>query len=615
MMEEIPQPPAAPVAAPAAPVQPPAAPVAAPAQPPAPVPTLPYLAAQATPVRRRPQTQPVGIEYIEETDGSDVPADAQVALLQEPTPSSDLSDQLLSPDQLPPSGPTVQSLDEPLDTTESEAAAFKPRTSGKTLAAAFACGLIGGAGSVAGTHLYFKSQDPAEVKLEKAESRISALETQLATYRAGKGPSTDAGLTVATDAAVAALSPDNGVSKPVVVATPDTAVKQEAPAAKVDKPAQGKIRIALVGAINLRNALLDDVANSTGTDAVKYSVDISGIEPHLSAADLVVGALDGLPVDDTMLMNRLRGKGGLMKDTSVFSTPTDVLAVLKNAGFDVFSMANRWAGGYGRAGLKQAIDNLAANNLAYAGIRKSYDDPAVALRNIKGKNVCVHSWAYGLLLKHGLTRTVDGQQRSLVNFTRLNQPEKNPEEKKIAALLDELKAPFGTAADAKKCDLSIVSVQWGNMYGKKPAGHLKTYAKQMFAAGADLVVGHMPYYLQSIEDVGGDQDTHLVAYSLGKLLHSKDTNNRMQASAVLLAEFDIATADIKLSYVPTMVDYNGDGTGTASFSVVDLNREVRKCQGKTDGDCKASRESWCFAKNAMMYAQKVDNKLSVDQCP
>ncbi len=158
--------------------------------------------------------------------------------------------------------------------------------------------------------------------------------------------------------------------------------------------------------------------------------------------------------------------------------PPEAIDALTAAGFDVVSLANNHAFDGGWAGVTETLETLRqAGVLAVAdprteGLGESAlgDDFTVRIGNLRV--------SFFALLDTG--RPLD------------------------TSLITEA---------ATRADLVIISIHWGAEYSPTTQRQ-RTLARQMVAAGADLIVGHGPHVLQAVEMLDGA----LVAYSLGNSL-------------------------------------------------------------------------------------------------
>ena len=85
----------------------------------------------------------------------------------------------------------------------------------------------------------------------------------------------------------------------------------------------------------------------------------------------------------------------------------------------------------------------------------------------------------------------------------------------------------------KKVDILIVGVHWGVEYTQTPKDIQRVWAKEMISAGADVIAGHHPHWVQSSEVI----DAKPVYYSLGNLVFDQMWSERTKEGIVLKLTF------------------------------------------------------------------------------
>ena len=209
---------------------------------------------------------------------------------------------------------------------------------------------------------------------------------------------------------------------------------------------------------------------------------LSGVTPILQNADVVFGNLEGVLLD-----------GGepfkVCKNPSLcylFRSPTRYAQLLKDAGFDVLSLANNHArdfGEDGRTATMEALDKV--------GIHHS------------GRIGDIASW------------TEQGIRLAMIAFAP--HPDSH-------SLLEIEEAAALVKVTASKHDVVIVSFHGGaegvdalhltfgeEFFYEQPRGDIVAFSRAVIDAGADLVFGHGPHVVRALE-VYKDR---LIAYSLG----------------------------------------------------------------------------------------------------
>jgi hypothetical protein len=301
---------------------------------------------------------------------------------------------------------------------------------------------------------------------------------------------------------VAVQAPDAGV--PAEPAPPDAAPAPppEPDAAPVEK--DPVITFDAVGDVMLGTTYPDDTGHMLPPkDGAEILADVT---PILSAADLAFGNLEGPLVDGGSTVKCTAGgiaekegmTGGKSKTKSktkakpkpkscwAFRVPTRYGKWLKDAGFDVMSLANNHALDFGDEGRDSSM--------------KTLDDLGIAYSGPVGK--IAH------LVSHG--RKID-----LIAFATYDS----------SYNLNDLDAAKQVVADSvAHADIVIVSFHGGaegtkathvpqgaEKFYTENRGDLRTFAHAMIDTGADLVIGHGPHVVRGMEVYNG----RLIAYSLG----------------------------------------------------------------------------------------------------
>jgi poly-gamma-glutamate synthesis protein (capsule biosynthesis protein) len=89
------------------------------------------------------------------------------------------------------------------------------------------------------------------------------------------------------------------------------------------------------------------------------------------------------------------------------------------------------------------------------------------------------------------------------------------------------------AAAAERAEVVVILPQWGVEYTADPNESQRTLARAAVQAGADLVIGNHPHWVQAAEVIDGS----FVAYALGNFVFDQDWSLETQQGAVLEAAF------------------------------------------------------------------------------
>ena len=203
------------------------------------------------------------------------------------------------------------------------------------------------------------------------------------------------------------------------------------------------------------------------------------------AADIAFGNLEG-PMADGGVSAKC---GAGSSNCYAFRMPTRYAKYLKDAGFDIMSVANNHASDFGDAGRASTRKALDEQGIKHAGSDKN--EFALTIVEAKGKKIAFIGFA---------TNSVSPNVNDL-----------------------ELAKKLVQEAD-KKADIVVVSFHGGaegtsnvrvlnknEIFFGESRGNLPLFSKTVIDAGADLVLGHGPHVLRAME-IYKDR---LIAYSLG----------------------------------------------------------------------------------------------------
>ena len=248
------------------------------------------------------------------------------------------------------------------------------------------------------------------------------------------------------------------------------------------------ICIAAVGDIMLGSSYPDssklppDSAKKSFRAAIKY----------FAGADVVFGNLEGTLLDSGM-PSTFKKK---LETAYLFRMPTQYGKVLKDAGFNLISLANNHITDFDRRGCVSTVTTLSKNGIYYAGLETC---PFSTFQRNGVK--------YGFCAFSPNARTV--QLLDLVNARQI---------------IRKLK---------RQCDVVIVSFHGGaegvqyehvpfqtETYMNGNRGDVHLFAHNAVDAGADIVLGNGPHVSRALESYKG----RLIAYSLGNFCTYKSVS-------------------------------------------------------------------------------------------
>jgi len=233
---------------------------------------------------------------------------------------------------------------------------------------------------------------------------------------------------------------------------------------------------------------------------------MASIAPVLRRADLAVVNLE----------TAVTTGGTQTSKEFVFRAPPSAFAALRDGGVDVASMANNHGMDFGESGLR---DSLAA--------ARSYRFPVIGI----GLNA---KQAY-----RPFRRTIDGQRIAVIGATQVLDDElisawtAGPRKPGLASAKDVPRLVQEVRAARRTSDTVVVFLHWGVELAQCPSQDQRTLARQLVAAGADVVVGGHAHRVQGAGRLG----QALVDYGLGNFVWY-GTSELSTETGVLLVTVD-----------------------------------------------------------------------------
>lgn len=247
-----------------------------------------------------------------------------------------------------------------------------------------------------------------------------------------------------------------------------------------EKPAElaQTVSLIIVGDVMLSRAVAGKM--------IKHGADYPflKISEFLNGGDIAFGNLEtpitaGAPVKPYEMFFRAEPEAG---------------GALRRAGFDVLSLANNHTPNFGKRGLLDTFDNLTQNEIKYVGAGKNSDEANQPVY-LTAKNLTFAFLAYNDPGVVPATYEATAE-RAGTAFMRLD---------KMVEAVKQAKT---------KADFVIVSIHAGNEYLVAPNQTQITFAHAAIDAGAELIVGHHPHVIQTIERYRGKN----IFYSLGNFV-------------------------------------------------------------------------------------------------
>jgi len=292
-----------------------------------------------------------------------------------------------------------------------------------------------------------------------------------------------------------------------------------------------------------------------------YDLQFSGAASCLTSADIAFCNLE-CPIS---------GRGKRLDKEFAFNAPPEAAKALRDAGFDVVSLANNHCLDYGPDALKDTRGHLAENGVDCTGIAegKSPQIPAIIERN--GVRVAYLAYIASNVLPGAYNSFDTGPARG----------------KKETILADIAKV-------RDQADIVVVSVHWGMDYVSQPNAEQRDLGRALIDAGADIVAGHHPHVQQEPEFYRGG----LIIYSMGNYVfarYSKPSARNTRLYRVHVARQGIQHAE----YLPFEIVEGSWRPEPRSKTFVSIPKPsgagTLVCGSTAEGGCSTRPRGWLLA--------------------
>ncbi|WP_377889948.1 CapA family protein [Alkalihalobacillus sp. R86527] len=221
------------------------------------------------------------------------------------------------------------------------------------------------------------------------------------------------------------------------------------------------------------------------------------------------------------------GTSGYKQDKLyTFQSPPASAKAIKDAGFDVVSLANNHAMDFGREGLYETIDLLKKADLNYIGAGTNENEAYTAY-----------------------SQTINNHKVDILGFSQVLPTISwyANENGGLASAYQEDRVIEHIKKSAAKCDTTIVYLHWGSERMIQPSAAQRNFAHTMIDAGADIIIGSHPHVLQGMEYYNGKP----ILYSLGNFLFPDYVDG--DSADTVIAKIDVVMNNYEVTLIPAII--------------------------------------------------------------
>jgi poly-gamma-glutamate synthesis protein (capsule biosynthesis protein) len=229
---------------------------------------------------------------------------------------------------------------------------------------------------------------------------------------------------------------------------------------------------------------------------------------RLAAAEITLGNFE----------STLSTAGSPTQGGDSFAASPRVTSELRAAGFDLLSLANNHVGDYGDRALRQTLARFESSGIKTVGAGR---DLAAARRPVIIKRNGV---GIGFMAVDSIGET-PAATRSRAGTNRLNMPPRTGPLNR--SQLRRITSDIRTLDS--RVDVVVVLTHWGTQYTHRPESSQRIAARAFADAGADLVIGGHPHWVQGLEVA----DAAVVVHSLGNFVFDMDFQTKTREGIFL----------------------------------------------------------------------------------
>lgn len=227
-----------------------------------------------------------------------------------------------------------------------------------------------------------------------------------------------------------------------------------------------------------------------------YASPFKNVAERLKGADLTFGnlevALSDLVTPPTAGMS--------------FVAPKAAIEGIVLSGIDILGLANNHSTNFGTKVFADSINLLKEKGIEFVGGGiNSSEAKKFKIVNVKEKK-------FAFLAANSIVGDIPAGQNSPGTWHFDLPPWGTRNETEVQEILENIKAA------KKESDFTIIMVHWGTEYTADPSPEMKTLGREFIDAGADLVVGTHPHWVQGVEAYKNG----FISYSLGNFVFDQE---------------------------------------------------------------------------------------------
>jgi poly-gamma-glutamate capsule biosynthesis protein CapA/YwtB (metallophosphatase superfamily) len=229
---------------------------------------------------------------------------------------------------------------------------------------------------------------------------------------------------------------------------------------------------------------------------------------RLAAAEITVGNFE----------STLSAAGSPTQGGDSFAASPRVTPGLRAAGFDLVSLANNHVGDYGDRALRQTLARFDSAGIETVGAGRNL---AAARRPVIIERDGVR---VGFLAVDSIGETPAATSTG-AGTNRLNMPPRTGplNRSQLQRISSDIRAL------SKRVDVAVVLTHWGTQYTHRVESSQRLAARAFADAGADLVIGGHPHWVQGLEMAGSG----VVVHSLGNFIFDMDFQTKTREGIFL----------------------------------------------------------------------------------